>query len=244
MIVTVEETGFRLVTQADHARLAAEMLRLCVNSELVDHPRRALLLDAVARHDDGWWEADAAPRVEPASGAPLDFRAVAPPRREEIWRAGVERHAARAPHTAALAAAHALRLARRSGSGLVTPAFAEELAARRDELVASSGLTPSELDQDLRWLTLADALSLAAATGDASFLEDTRLEGRVTSAPDATTLELAPFPLAGTTRFDLAARRIERRPYPTDRDLGAALTHARWTRWPVRVTPPPPSTPA
>ena len=72
MIVTAAPPGSRLVTQADHARLAADLLRLFRLPELLEHPRRELLLRAIAEHDNGWWEADAAPRLLAAVGR-LDF---------------------------------------------------------------------------------------------------------------------------------------------------------------------------
>ena len=64
MIVTTAPPGSRLVTQSDHARLAADLLRLFRLPELLEHPRRELLLRAIAEHDNGWWETDAAPRLD------------------------------------------------------------------------------------------------------------------------------------------------------------------------------------
>ena len=74
MIVTRTPSGSRLVTQADHARLAGDILRLVRLPELVEHPRRELLLRAVREHDNGWWEADSAPRLAASGSTALDFR--------------------------------------------------------------------------------------------------------------------------------------------------------------------------
>ncbi|MEZ5314259.1 MAG: DUF3891 family protein [Thermoanaerobaculia bacterium] len=109
MIVTPLEDSLRIVTQADHARFAAELLGLFRSDALRLHPRRALLLRAVAEHDNGWWEFDAAPSPG-ADGMPPDFRSVGEADRREIWRRGVARHAASEPAVAALVATHALRL--------------------------------------------------------------------------------------------------------------------------------------
>ena len=85
MIVTTAPPGSRLVTQSDHARLAADLLRLFRVPELVEHPRRELLLRAVAEHDNGWWEADAAPRLDAKRVSALDFRDVAAVGFEEFF---------------------------------------------------------------------------------------------------------------------------------------------------------------
>ncbi|KAB2958267.1 MAG: DUF3891 family protein, partial [Thermoanaerobaculia bacterium] len=111
-VVIVREAGdaWLVVTQADHARLAADLLALLRLPGLADHPRRAELLAAVADHDNGWWESDAAPRVEAARGRPLDFLSIPLDLRLEIWRRGIERFAAERPWGSALVAAHFLRL--------------------------------------------------------------------------------------------------------------------------------------
>jgi hypothetical protein len=62
------------------------------------------------------------------------------------------------------------------------------------------------------------------------------LRGRFEPATE--TLYLDPFPLAGATRFEIPARRIPKRLYAGDADLGGELAAARWGRLEVRVSPP------
>jgi Protein of unknown function (DUF3891) len=234
----VRETGseWLVVTQADHARLASDLLALLRLPGLADHPRRDELLADVAPHDDGWWESDAAPRIDPQSGRPLDFLALDPGSRFEIWDRGVERHAARHPYRAAMIATHALRLfaARRDEAGW--SGFLDRLEARRDELLRASGRSREELAGDDRWLELADDLSLAAVTGSASYLDVAGWRAEAT-AGTGVELRLAPFPLAGTTRRTLRGRRVPARAYGGDAELAGTLARARWESFEVRVAP-------
>ena len=205
MIVVAEPDRWLVVTQADHARLAAEMLRLFRLPELVAHPRRDALLEAIAAHDDGWWEADAAPTLDGVTGGPADFRALAADRRREIWRRGVERHAERAPYVAALAASHLLRLLATWGGAEWGP-FRAELAARRDEIATAGALDPAALGADDAWLRLGDDLSLAACCRESSFVAADPFGVEVALAEGRVELAIDPFPLAGATRLEVAGR--------------------------------------
>jgi len=236
MIVVPEPQRWTVVTQADHARLAAEIVRLFRPPEIAGHPRREELLEAIAAHDDGWWEADAAPTLDPVTGGPADFRSLPSARRSEIWRRGVERHAERSPYVAAMAAGHLLRLLATWGGG-EWEAFRGELAARRDELVADANLDPDALRADDAWMRIADDLSLAAASRDASFLSAGPFRAEIGVREEITELALAPFPLAGATRFELPARRLPRRAYRNGVELGVALATATWERLAIRLMP-------
>jgi hypothetical protein len=190
----------------------------------------------VAEHDNGWWESDAAPRFDPRSRRPVDFRAVPPEERREIWRRGVERDAGDDPYRAALIAGHALRLlGPRYGAEPAWSDWLAELGARRDELAERSGLSAAELRADDRWLELADELALVAASGEALFCRRDDLAVEVESRPEETRLALAPFPLAGATRFELACRTLPLEPRGTDSELARALATARWQRRSIRL---------
>lgn len=249
MIVTPTPFGVRLVTQSDHARLAADLLRLLRIPELIEHPRRAVLLRAVSEHDNGWWEADAAPRLDAAGKAALDFRHFPPQLRQEIWRRGVERFAGDSPYLAALLATHALRLLRRIPLLPEDPSWAlfrTALALRRAELLAAAGENLATLALDDPWLELADGLALAACTGEAAFvsLPGWRAEvaevlgaAGVAGDPRAIELGLQPFPLAGVTSFEVACRWLEPGRFASAVELARALAASTWTRIRVRVRP-------
>lgn len=237
MIVTRLDRFLLVVQQADHARLAADLLSLLRDPELIGHPRRGRLLRAVAEHDNGWWEADSAPRrssVDPS--APLDFRELPEGERAEVWRRGVERHAASEPYVAAMIAAHGHRLLAAREAAAPRAGIAEELALRRDELAKEAGVAGEELAADSAWLTLADELALAAATGDPRFVRRGFRAG-AEAAPDALRLRLTPFPLAGSSTLALSCRLLSPRPFASDAELAVALARLPWLRLPVRVVP-------
>lgn len=237
MIVRPTDGELALVTQADHARLAADLLALFRLPELAGHPRREALLRAVADHDNGWWEADAAPRVDPATGAPVDFLGQPEALRREVWERGIARFAAEDPGRAAQIAAHFLRLFdARAGD----PDWGPLLGRQREAvtvLLAEAGRTPAELAADDRWLALADQLSLVACCGSTALLAVPPWRAGVAETPAGIELRLDPFPLAGTTVLALRERRIEARVYPGDSELALALAAARWRTTAVRVSP-------
>ena len=238
MIVTPLEDSLRIVTQADHARFAAELLGLFRIDAVRLHPRRALLLRAVAEHDNGWWEFDAAPAPD-ADGMPPDFRSIGEADRCEIWRRGVARHATSEPAVAALVATHALRLlGGKESGGPGRSEFLAELEERRDGFAREGGLDAAEIGSLDRWMELADALALAAALGSASPVVRDELQAEVRESDGRIHLALSPLPLAGATRLILASRRIARRHYDSAADLGGALATARWEGVTVLVGPP------
>lgn len=233
MIVVDEAEGLRLITQPDHARFAAQLLSLWRRDELRRHPRRERLIAAVREHDNGWRETDAAPRIDPVTGWPYDFRELPDEPRRELWRRGVERFAEREPYVALLAAEHAWRLHqdRRSAPGWT--AYLDELAERRQELLEAAGLDDAALASDYGWLELADALSLAVCCRSPAPVERGPLRARLRGGE----LEIEPFPLAGATTFEIPARRIAERPYRGETDLARELATARWTRMRIRCRP-------
>lgn len=238
MIVRRMASGSRIVTQADHARLGCDLLRLFRLPELVGHPRRELLLRAVGEHDNGWWEADAAPRRSPDGRSALGFHEVSTGLRREIWRRGIERFASDSPYLAALIATHALRLASRFGGLVEWDDFCAETSARRLELLETAGARLSDVAEDDRWLELADGLSLAVCAGDPAWCQVAgwRISLRGDPGSDEVELGVDPFPLAGTTRFGLSFRRLPDRSFESDTDLGVALVSAPWARLSVRLT--------
>ncbi len=237
MIVRVEADRVRCVTQTDHARLAAAILELWRRSPLPDHPRRSALLTAVREHDNGWQEADAAPRLGPRGDRPLHFLEASPEERREIWGRGVARHRSSAPYVAALIAHHGWFLHRDDEEGLAARAGA--LLEIRDDALEEIDLPLEELERDYHWLHLADLVSLVATAQWPGVHE--RGEFRVERAGAEVTIE--PFPLAGATTFSFPVRSIPRRTYRDDVDLAVELATARWTEETVRLTPKTPTFP-
>lgn len=66
------ETGWWLVTHADHARLAGTFAEHWGNERFLPPEPRAQVLKGIARHDDGWMARDAAPQIT-RQGKPSAF---------------------------------------------------------------------------------------------------------------------------------------------------------------------------
>ncbi len=239
MIIDRHAGRLRLVTQSDHAHLASQFLRLWRRDGLPEHPRREALLFATAEHDNGWREADAAPRVDRTTGRPHDFRSLPSPDRIDIWNRGVQRHEGDRPDAALLITEHALTL---FGGRDGTDGWHDVLEgwrAHRAALLETLEVSPEQSKQDHVWLDLADALSLACAAGWSEPFHRHGYDARVLDDGDAlTTMRIAPFPFAGATRFRLPCRQLEDRGYTSDVDLGVAVASARWRERTIRLVPP------
>jgi hypothetical protein len=225
MIVTATDLGWRCITQPDHARLRP------------DHPRRQELLEAVLEHDNGWREADSAPRLHPSAARPHDFASHPRDDRFEIWRRGIERYSAERPYVATLILEHALYLHRNRRGSAPWDDFLEELRGRRDELATAAGLDSRTLRSDYRWLHIADLLSLAVCADWREPFERCGIRG--CWRPDA--LETSPFPFAGTTRFSVPCRYLPRGDFASDSEVATTLAACRWQRLSFRVAPPRPA---
>jgi hypothetical protein len=236
MIVTERGDKFLLFTQPDHAALAGALMALWRRDGLPDHPRRRELLLAIREHDNGWREADAAPRTDSASGRPLTFHDVAPTDRLAIWKRGTQRYAADHPFTALLILRHAIEIHRSYWSSAGWKEFGEELAKLEEELLGTFGAARSMVDKDYKLLELADTLSLGACgalgehhSGEASSGYRFVLQlGRIA---------LTPFPLAGPTTLTVAYRTLTKKPFQKAASLSAELAAATWQRLPVHIGP-------
>lgn len=249
MIVYDEGSELLLVTQTDHAHFAGELLALWRGDGLPDHPRRDDLLFAAREHDNGWRETDAAPRAGKRSGRPLDFLALPAAERAAIWRRGTARFEEKRPYAALLITLHALAINREPPSGIGGGGEAAEeeaadgaweelivdLTERKERLFAATGVSETEAAADYRFVDLADLLSLTVCSGWRD--PQTRQGFRARYDPEIRTLYPDPFPLAGPTSFPIPARRIPRRHFQGDADLGGALAAARWDELKVRVAP-------
>src|SRR6185436_14316674 len=128
MIVRRLDTHLYLITQPDHAHLAARIMEHCV--PLSHRARRAQILRAVAEHDNGWTEEDAAPTVDPAAGTIVDFVTAPLSVRHAVWPRGVKR-LGDDPWVATLVAQHALTVYDRFRAGAEWQSFFVQMEATR-----------------------------------------------------------------------------------------------------------------
>lgn len=221
-----------MITQNDHAHFAAEIMGLWHRDGLRDHPRRDSLLFAARQHDNGWFEVDAAPPTD-EDGRPHDFMSIPRPLRQEIWQRSTSRYADRDAYGNLLIVQHALHLHR---SHVEDADWAETMTTWRDqrrESLAEHGFEMAELEADYRWIDLTDLLSLLVCNRWQEPVERHGYRARLLDG----TLQLAPFPLVGSTSFRIPCRRIDDRPYAGVVDLGGELAMARWQELEIKVSP-------
>jgi hypothetical protein len=223
VIVRALGNRLHLITQPDHAHLAGRIMTHCV--ALAARPRRDSILLAAAEHDNGWAEEDAAPTVDPATGAVVDFINAPLGVRHDVWPRAVAR-LAEDPWAAALVAQHAITVYDRFRSDAAWTSFFEEMEDARDVMLGAGGPGLEELTADYVFVRLADLISLtfcAGWTGEQRCAEWTvQLSGaRVVVSPDA--FGGATVPMA------IEARVVPRRPFGSDADLREALKAAATT---------------
>lgn len=220
MIIRSDAQTLTFITQPDHAHLAGRVMERCV--ALLTHPRAASILHAVAEHDNGWAEADAAPPVDPGTGAPLDFINAPAEVRQEVWPRAVARLRSD-PWAAALVAHHAVTVYDRYRPDAAWVAFFPAMEASRDEFVRESGGRFDDLVDDYRFVRLGDLVSLVFCTG---WTERQNFADWTVSGSGANVI-VTPDPFGGATvALEITARELPRRPFRNNDDLRQKLSTA------------------
>ena len=220
MIVRAAGNRLELITQPDHARLARSVMEHC--APLLTRPRKGSILHAIAEHDNGWAEEDAAPRVNPVTGHVFDFVTAPASVRQAVWPRGVAR-LSEDPWAAALVAQHALTIYERFRSESEWTPFFTGMEAARDAMLDPSGLPLDDLFSDYVFVRLADLISLTFCTGwtdEQRFGDWTvqRFGAHVIVTPDA---------FAGSEiPVEIEARGIRNQPFRSDDELRNALSQA------------------
>jgi len=220
MIVRPAQDAQHLITQPDHAHLAAKIIEHSV--ALATRPRRDAILLAVAEHDNGWAEEDAAPILNPATGQLADFINVPVDVRHRVWPRAVQRLAPH-PWTAALVAEHAVVVYDRFRSEPDWEPFFSGMETARDDMLRTSGLPMAALVSDYEFVRLADMISLLFCMGiphPQRYAEWTvKLTGdRVVVNPDPFGQWVIPV--------EVEARAISTRRFHSDEELRAAVNGA------------------
>ena len=220
MIVRPCGDRIQLITQPEHARLARRVMEHCV--PLVSRSRRVAILHAIAEHDNGWAEEDAAPSVNLATGQVFDFVSAPISVRQGVWPRGVARLAGD-PWAAALVAQHAMTVYDRYHHDSEWKPFFAKMEEARDRMLRASGLPLDELLIDYVFVRLADLISLtfcAGWTDEQRFGEWAvqRFDARVVVAPDA--FGGAEIPI------EIVAKEIRRQPFRSDVQLREVLREA------------------
>jgi hypothetical protein len=193
MIIRPHGSTRLLITQPDHAALAGRIMENWAADNFPASPRRPDILRAIAEHDNGWLEVDAAPLVDPATGNLLDFIHAPDDVRQAVWPRGVDR-LAQTPYPAALVAQHALEIyARYRPEALWQPFFAGMEAARERHLRRAS-VSFDELQRDYLFVRAGDLIALTFCN---AWRAGQTIGGRYRVRLDGDELLVAPDPFAG-----------------------------------------------
>ncbi len=208
-----------LITQPDHAALAAAMMTAWQHGSLPTSPQRDLVLLATRAHDDGWIEEDCDPSADPGTGAVLDFRTLPDAARQGVWPRAVERLAS-TPYAAALAAEHGLEVYASLRSRDDWRPFFDRMEPLRNAHLAAARHTLDELRSDYWFLRMADLLSLAFCNDWTEPMEfgTHRFQVRGRS------LTISPNPFGGReVPLHVEGRRIPRARYASGHEVARAL---------------------
>jgi hypothetical protein len=237
MIVRAVETDLWLITQPDHASLAAQMMDGWQTEGLPGRSTRAAALFATAVHDVGWTDVDALPVVDPQTGLPIDFMNAPVTVKQDVWRHALTLLPARSTYATALVAQHALTIFRRYRGHPAWIAFFDEMERARDHWFtadphdddSSRRAIDPPADQRLTFLQdyatvrIGDVLSLAFC----NLWTSLELVEGYAVVMAGSELTVTPDPFGGIRLpISVRARRIARRRYETDEDLRAALSAA------------------
>jgi hypothetical protein len=223
MIIRAIGSSQFLITQPDHAALAAHIMRFWSADGLLDSPRRADILHAIEEHDNGWREVDAAPLVEETTGRILDFIHAPDEVKRGVWPRAVERLRA-TPYAAALVAQHAIHVYARNRTSSDWAAFFLEMEELRSRNLRQ---TPSALDELLRdyaFVRLGDLMSLTFCNGwTGPQTDEYGYAIRLTEAR----LSVSPDPFDGRpVPFEIAASELPDRPFRSAKEAQRALLTA------------------
>ncbi len=160
MIIRPDGLSQFLITQPDHAALAARIMQHWRADGLQESPRRSWIMLAIEEHDNGWREVDSVPIVDETTGRICDFINAPAEARRSVWPRGVERLAP-TPYAAALVAHHALHVYRRYRPDREWTRFFVTMEAARNRYLAQvASVTLDGLLQDYLFVRAGDLASL------------------------------------------------------------------------------------
>ncbi|HZO98467.1 MAG TPA: DUF3891 family protein [Gaiellaceae bacterium] len=220
MIVRDRGVDWQVVLQTDHADLSGALARAWSGRG----PRHGSLEVAAKRHDDGWAVWERSPRLDPESGAPVNFLDVDVTSHLAFYRAGIAAITEEDPYAGLLVSMHGAgiyrqRYGRDPGLGLsrapevqaLVDAFVDEQEAGYEERLAATGASDEERWRDYELLQLFDRLSLhfCMRDVDADGGKPVELQGYTLEPAGPWRVRISPFPFAeAPARFELVRRLL------------------------------------
>jgi len=208
-----------LITQPDHASLAARVMDGWQADGWRESPRQAAIRLAIAEHDNGWREPDESLLVG-RDGRILDFVAAPDEVRRAVWPRGTARLAA-SPYAAALVAQHALHVYDRYRTRADWRPFFSQMEQIRDRwLAASDRAAATHLLDDYFFVRMADTMSLTFCNGWTEIQEQPRPSNDRSGAGvyrvrlSGSRLIVSPDPFGGhDVPFAISARQLPSAPF-------------------------------
>jgi hypothetical protein len=224
LIIRTDGKDLVFIRQPDHAAAAADLMRAWTTDGLPRNPRRDSILSAIHAHDNGWIEEDDDTIVSD-EGTPVDFIAVPFEVKQRVWPRCVDRLGAQWPYVAALVAQHSLTIFQDSRAKPEWQPYFEEMTARRDALLSRcAAQTAAAIDEDYRFVRMADLMSLVFCN---AWVEPLEYRGRRVLLT-GTALTVTPDPFGGArVELRIPARRAPRRAYASAADLRAEIAAAQ-----------------
>ena len=163
--------AWALISQIEHARISAQLASHCRGRFGAESPSliRDEVLVAIAAHDDGWREWEAAPQLDAKVGRPLSFMELAVKVATAIWSKSIDIADEIGPLAAWMVSGHFMRLLEHSEHARfdsTAQAWLAEVAPRRDAWFAKwRSYDPDARDaavagEALQWLWAFDEVSL------------------------------------------------------------------------------------
>jgi hypothetical protein len=215
----------QLITQPEHAALAARIMLQWHGDHFPESPRKASILHAIEQHDCGWAEVDEALVVDETTGQLLDFLEVSDAVKRDASSRGIEQLSLD-PYAAALVTQHRLHVYRRYAEHPEWRAFMADLTAARDEYLRAAGhASLGELLRDYAFVRAGDLASLAFCNNWPDVDADgcgyvMRLEG--------TSLVVSPDPFGGRTiEIAIDAREMGLEAFRSAEDARRAVATAK-----------------
>jgi hypothetical protein len=238
VIIRRSASSQQLITQPEHAALAARFMRQWQENHFPESSRKASILHAVEQHDCGWADIDEALVVHEATGQLLDFLQVSDAVKRDTSSRGIEQLSSD-PYAAALVTQHRLHVYRRYAEHPEWRAFMADLTAARDAYLHAAGQTsPGQLFSDYAFVRAGDLASLAFCNNWANVDPDgcgyvMRLAG--------TSLFVSPDPFGGrTVEIEIDAREIAHQSFSSAADARRAVAAAKVVTLRGLVTGAPP----
>jgi hypothetical protein len=225
VIIRRSASSQQLITQPEHAALAARIMRQWDDTHFPESSRKTSILHAVEQHDCGWAAIDETLIVDETTGQLLDFLEVSDAIKRDTSSRGIEQLSSD-PYAAALVTQHRLHVYRRYAEHPEWRVFMADLTAARDAYLHAAGhISLAELVSDYAFVRAGDLASLAFCNNWADVDPDgcgyaMRLQG--------TSLIISPDPFGGrTVEIEIDAHEFANQSFSSAADARRAVASGR-----------------